>query len=209
MVRAPDAGTRNAAAMTGAQLVKEVERREDVALGNAYAIAVALMELSKPARYKEELGFESVEELLEKKGLSSRMTAHKHVTVVNVLSEKEVRWIYLLICWVLRQDANADPRKVLAPGFRVGGMLVPELSVRDLREALRRLGSGGAPAVPATAATTKRGAQRLRGAFRRVRIAAAVRAHTRDEQPHVSARMEPNAALRLAQVLVASKAGST
>src|SRR5688572_13659169 len=194
MLRAPDAGTRSAAAMTGAQLVGEVERREEVAFGNTYAIAVALMELSKPARYKDELGFESVEELLEAKGLSSRMTAHKHVTVVNVLSEKNVRWIggmeksYLLIRWVLRQDEAADPRKVLEPGFRVAGKLVQELSVRELREALRKLAMPADAPPPATAATTKRGARRLRGAFRKVRIATAVRAHTQDAEPHVSAR---------------------
>jgi hypothetical protein len=215
MGRAPDAAAREAAAKTGVELVNEVLQREDAALANTYAIAVALMELAKPQRYRDELKLASFEELLEKKGMSSRMTAHKHVTVVSVFSEKEVRWIggmeksYLLIRWVRRRDAGADPREVLKPGAQVLGKLVPELSVRDLREALRTLAAGDAARTPATVAATKRGAARLRGAFRRVRIAAAVRAHLQDDQPHVSARFAAAAAVRLAEVLAAGKAGST
>jgi hypothetical protein len=112
-----------------------------------------------------------------------------------------------------RRDANADPRAViLAGGTRVGGKLVPELSVRDVREALRALLAPGVTTA-ASATATKKGARTLRGAFRRVRILAAVRAHTQDRSPFVSAQLAPANAVKLAETLREAagsrKAGST
>jgi hypothetical protein len=89
---------------------------------------------------------------------------------------------------------------------------VPELSVRDLRAALRELVAPAATA-PASAAATKKGARSLRGVFRRLRIAAAVRAHTQERVPFVSAQLGVASAVKLAETLreamASRKAGST
>ena len=83
------------------------------------------------------------EELLDEYDLGSRMTAHKYITVADVFLEEHVRFIrgmekaYLLIRWVRRRDANAEPRDLLAPGTKVLGKLVPELAAR--RAGMRRL----------------------------------------------------------------------
>ncbi len=216
--RPADAASRQAAALTAKQLVADIALREAKALGNNYAIAMALRELAKPARYHDEMKFDTFEALLDAHDLGSRMTAHKYITVADVFLEEHVRFIggmekaYLLIRWVRRRDAKAEPKELLAPGTKVLGKLVPELSVRDLRAALRELEAPPA-ATPASAAATKKGARSLRGAFRRVRIAAAVRAHTQERVPFVSAQLAVASAVKLAETLRGAmalrKAGST
>ncbi len=219
--RPVDAASRAAGAASAKALVADIRKREELALKNSYAIAMGLRELAKPARYREEMGLESFEALLEKFELGSRMTAHKYIAVADVFVEEQVRFIggmekaYLLIRWVRRQDPHAEPRDLLKPGTKVLGKTVPELSVRDLRAALRALEATGTTGTtaPANAVATKKGARSLRGAFRRVRIAAAVRAHTQERTPFVSAHLAAASAVKLAETLreaVASrKAGST
>src|SRR5688572_7091359 len=53
------------AALDARQVLDEIVRRLDVAAANAYALALCLRELSRPERYRGELGFKSFEELLE------------------------------------------------------------------------------------------------------------------------------------------------
>jgi hypothetical protein len=52
------------ARLSARQVVEEIGRRIEVGAGNAYAMAVCLRELSRPERYRGELGFSSFEALL-------------------------------------------------------------------------------------------------------------------------------------------------
>src|SRR5262245_26727900 len=80
------------AKLSAKQVIAEIARRQDVAIGNAYAMGLCLKELSRPERYRDELGFKSFEELLgAHEHLPTRMTAHKYFTVIEIFSEVEVR----------------------------------------------------------------------------------------------------------------------
>src|SRR4030095_11071491 len=113
------------APLTGKQGVAEIERRQDVAIGNAYAMALCLKELSRPERYRTELGFKSFEEFLAAHDrLPTRMTCHKWFTVIAIFSEAEVRRLggmekcYHVIRSSKRTNPAADPRELLKDGAR-------------------------------------------------------------------------------------------
>src|SRR5262245_42406988 len=83
------AGDRQLARMSGAELVAEIERRTNVAIGNNYAMARCLWQLTQPARYQA-LGFKSFEALLKgHQRLPTRVTAHKWFTVLAHFDEAE------------------------------------------------------------------------------------------------------------------------
>jgi hypothetical protein len=217
VVAGPTTGAAVFARMTAEDVVKELLRREDVALGNAYAMGLCLRELARPERYSGELGFKSFKALLAERDLPTRMTAHKLIAVVSTFSEAEVRRLggvekaYALIRWTKRKDPSGDPKRFLEAGARFGGKPVTDVSGRQIREALADL----ARSVTDTRESdeqTKRAARTLRTGFRKVKIAAAVRAHTRAEStaPYVGVQLRAAQAANLAALLKAvGKAGLT
>jgi hypothetical protein len=209
-LRPADDGSRKAAAMTAEEVVAELRRREGLDLGNTYAMAVCLHELSKVERYRNELKYESFESLLEDLGLGSRVTAFKHIVVEQTFSQADVEYVggmeksYLLIRWSRRSKPKANPRDLLAPGLVVLGKRVPELSVRDLRNALREL--EGEPAMAgASAEATKKSARQLRGWLERAKIRVAVRAHMHEGKAYVSARFSAASATQLSEIVKAAR----
>ena len=139
------------AAWASEQVIARLRDRGDVYTDAAYEMGEALRELSRPERYRDELGHGSLEELLVVHGLPCRSTAHKFVRVVTTYSLAEVKWLggmekcYRLIRGVEREDPHADPRSVLEPGARVAGLDVRAASARELLVAQRRLQSGRGP----------------------------------------------------------------
>jgi hypothetical protein len=204
----PPKPDRQLAALTAQQVIAEVKRRQDVAIGNMYAMALCLRELSRPERYRDELKFRSFEALLMAHAeLPSRMTCHKYFTVVSVFSEAEVKQLggieksYELIRSVRQTNPKGDPRAVLKTDARVLGVKVNEVSARGLRDLLR-----GEPRRPKVSSEpAKRAAGRLRRAFKRLTVAARLRAHVHDGAPCV----ETHFAVKGATDLVAMLKGAT
>ena len=200
--------------LTGKQVIDEIERRQAVAIGNAYAMALCLKELSRPERYRDELGFASFEALLAKhEHLPSRMSAHKWFTVIETFKEEEVRRLggmekcYTLIRSMKLTRPGADPREVLKEGARVLGVKVNEASGRQVRELLRKR-----PRRPKVATKdARRTAERLRNGFRRVRVAAKMRVHVHEGAPCVETHLPAKSAAELVTVLKTAQpfAGAT
>jgi hypothetical protein len=193
------------AKLTASQVIDEIGRRLEAAAGNAYTMAVCLRELSRPERYRRELGFASFEELLAAHPfLPTRMTAFKWFTVVGAFGEDEVRRVggmeksYLLIRASRRLDPKADPRKLLATGARVGGVRATATSARMLREVLRKIGQRRKRPDTKVA---KSAARRLRNAFRRISVTAAIRVHVHQSLACVATHLGETSAARLVEYL--------
>ena len=199
-----------------------LRERMNAVAGATYGMGVALQELAKPERYRDELGFRSLEELLTAHGLPSRVTAYKLITVVTTFSLREVNDLggmeksFLLVRGVRREDPRGDVRKVLAPGARIAGVDVRAASVRTLRAALRALGrtplavgrgpvqagDDDAGAMPlADPGAAGRAGERLRSACRRATLPARIRVHHEDGVACVSAHFVVASAVRLAQII--------
>lgn len=146
--------------LTAEQLIQQIERTEAASASNTYALGACLQELSLPKRYKDELGFATFEELLEKRKLPSRMTAFKLMRVVATFTDAEVQRLggmektYALMKYAKRMNI-ADPRKYLAPSARVGGTSVSNMSVRDIQSASNKFASDADTAAEASTAVHK------------------------------------------------------
>ena len=200
----PSKPDRQLAGLTAQQVIAEVMRRQDVAIGNMYAMALCLRELSRPERYRDELKFRSFEALLAAHAeLPSRMTCHKYFTVVSVFSEAEVKRLggmekcYELIRSQRQTNPKGDPRALLKTDARVLGVRVNEVSARGLRELLR--GRTQHPKVSTEGA--KRVARRLRTAFRRLLVDARLRVHTHDGAACVETHFPVKGATDLVPIL--------
>jgi hypothetical protein len=195
------------AALDARQVLDEIVRRLDVAAANAYALALCLRELSRPERYRGELGFKSFEELLEAHAfLPTRMTAFKWFTVVGTLSAEEVRAAggmeksYLLIRASRRLDPMADPRKYLTKGAKIGGVAATATSARHLREVLRRIGERNKHKRPDTK-VAKSAARRMRTALRHAKVVGAIRVHVHQSSACVAAHFGDTEAVKLVDYL--------
>ena len=154
----PDARAGWMAPWPSGQVIARLRERGEVYTNAAYEMGEALRELSRPERYRDELGCGSLEELLVVHGLPCRSTAHKFISVVTTFSLAEVKALGGMekCYWIIRgeklADPAADPRRALEPGARIMGLDVQSASARQLRMAQRkeRVARGpdaGGPAV--------------------------------------------------------------
>jgi hypothetical protein len=195
------------AARDAREVLAEIVRRLDAGAANAYALALCLRELSRPERYRRELGFKSFEALLEAHAfLPTRMTAFKWFTVVGTLSEDEVRQAggmeksYLLIRASRRLDPKGDPRKLLAKGAQIGGVAATATSARVLRDMLRKIAERNKRKRPDTS-VAKSAARRLRTALGHVRVVGAIRVHVHHSSSCVAAHFGDGEAVKLVEYL--------
>jgi hypothetical protein len=198
--------------LTAEQLIQQIERTEAASASNTYALGACLAELALPKRYKDELGFATFEELLEKRKLPSRMTAFKLMRVVAMFSDAEVQRLggmektYALMRYAKRMNI-ADPRKYLAPSARVGGTSVSNMSVRDIHSAIRSFnGDDGAAAETSSAAhrAATKASSALGRALKRVGLKHRMRVHAHGDEC-VSAHFDAATAAALASMLTKLK----
>jgi hypothetical protein len=188
--------------MTAEQVIAQIARYETSSASNAYALGQCLSELSRPKRYRDELGFDSFEALLVGRNLPTRVTAFKLITVVSTFSEPEVKQLggteksYALIRYAKQEKPNGDPRRLLAPSARVLGRVVGSVSARELNREL----IGGVSPTPAQTAAAKKAASRLGSALRRAGVSHRMRVHTHGGRC-VSAHLDPEMAGQLAGLL--------
>ncbi|MCC6526794.1 MAG: hypothetical protein IT373_29365 [Polyangiaceae bacterium] len=203
---------------SAAQILEQVRPRFDAFTSAGYGLGVAFLELSRPGRYRDELGYGSFEELLEGQGLGTRMTAYKYMTVVPHYSStspcrraSSPRRAYI-IRGLKAENPEADPRIALEPGSRVAGVDVHASTGRQIRDAVRGLNSrprpSGRPIRPDTK-PMRRAAGRFRSAMKRADIPARVRVHSEDGKPCVGAHFDAGPALRVAQLVRAALAHAT
>ena len=204
------------------EVLAGLRERMNAVAGATYGMGVALRELARPERYRDELGFRSLEELLAAYGLPSRVTAYKLITVVATFGLREVNELggmektFMLVRGAKREDPGGDVRRVLAPGARIAGVDVQSASVRTLRDALRALGRtplalGRGPALPgaddagsaplADPGAAGRAGDRLRSACKKAVLPARIRVHHEDGVACVSAHFVVASAVRLAQII--------
>ena len=130
-------------ALSAEQVIAEIERHGEATGMAAYEQGLRFLELSKPKRYRDELGYRTFEELLVARDLPSRMTAYKLIEVVSTFSQPEVKQLggvartYALVRFVKRQNENADPRKLLAPNARVLGRALADVKTSEIEKAMR------------------------------------------------------------------------
>jgi hypothetical protein len=199
-------------ALAARQVLDEFARRVDLGIDNAYSLAMCLRELSRPERYRDELGFKSFEQLLAAHAfLPSRMTAHKWFTVIGNFSQDEVKRLggfeksYLLVRASLRVDPKANPRDMVS-GRKFPFKIDPrKVSTRGVNSLLRGIGKGRRK--PDTKGA-RRAAGMLRTRFRRARVEAAVRVHLHDGKPCVAAHFaERSAGTLVSYMKAAQRAG--
>jgi hypothetical protein len=200
------------ARLTAEQLIAQITRTEAASASNAYLLGSYLQELSQPKRYKDELGFGTFEELLEKRELPSRVTAFKLIKVVGTFSDAEVQQLggmeksYTLIRYAKRQGAGADPRKFLAPNARVGGNSVSKISIRALNGIMRAMTPGNANDTDAAAANdaahkaATKASNALGRALKRAGLKHRMRVHAHGTEC-VSAHFDSATATQLAALL--------
>jgi hypothetical protein len=187
--------------MTAEQVIAQIERYEASSASNAYALGQCSSELSRPKRYRDELGFDTFEALLVGRSLPTRVTAFKLITVISTFSKPEVKQLggteksYALIRYAKQEKPNGDPRRLLASGARVLGRAVGSVSARELNRALM----GGKSPTPAQTAAAKKAASRLGSALRRAGVSHRMRVHTHGGRC-VSAHFDPEMAVQLADM---------
>ncbi|MBI4957526.1 MAG: hypothetical protein HY908_36300 [Myxococcales bacterium] len=209
---------------SAAQILEQARPRFDTLTSAAYVLGVAFRELSRPERYRDELGYRSFEELLDAERLGCRMTAHKYKTVVPHFSLAEVKKLggmekcYYIVCGVKAESPAGDPRIALEPGSRVAGLDVYASSGRQLRDAVRGLKPrprpSGRPVRPIRpirpdTSAMRRAAERFRSAMKRAEIQARVRVHSEDGKPCVAAHFDTGPALRVAELVRAGLGHAT
>ncbi|MCC6526087.1 MAG: hypothetical protein IT373_25795 [Polyangiaceae bacterium] len=192
------------------QILEQVRPRFEAFTVAGYVLGVAFRQLSRPERYRDELGYRSFEALLEAERLGSRMTAHKYSEVVSSFSLEQVKELggmekcYHIVRGLKAENPEADPRIALEPGSRVAGLDVRRSSARQIRDAVRglrqRLSPSGRPIRPDTR-PMRRAAERLRSAMKRAAIPARVRVHREDGKPCVAAHFDAGPALRVAELV--------
>lgn len=198
--------------MSTRDLIDSIQHFEASSATNSYSLGMCLRELSRPERYRDELGFATFEELLVKRELPSRMTAFKLVSVVSTFSEVEVTEVggleksYALIRYAKRQGI-ADAKRFASPTARLLGSTVGKLSVRDINGALRTTGADENAALAMSAATkkaAKKASSQLGRALKRAGLKHRMRIH-----PHgdtcVSAHFDASNATALADLLTKLK----
>jgi hypothetical protein len=187
--------------LSAEQLIAQVGRYEASSTSNAYALGQILRELSLPKRFRDELGFESFEELLEARSLPSRVTAFKLITVVSTFSDAETQQLggteksYALIRFA-KQSGNSDPRRMLAPNARVLGRAVAAISTREINRGLR----GEPDASSPEAVAARKASARLGSALRRAGVEHRMRVHSHGQRC-VSAHFDAASARQLADAL--------
>lgn len=130
--------------MTGEQLIAEVHaRREQVAV-SFYSMGLVLRELARPERYRLELGFETFEDLVEARYLTSRITAMKLIAVASTFPEPQARMLgveksYALLRYASIQGSARDAVRLVATNAVIEGEPVERISLRELVEAARHL----------------------------------------------------------------------
>jgi hypothetical protein len=150
------------ARMSAEEVIAVIERHEASTQSNAYSLGVCLRELSQPKRYKDELRFQTFEELLTKRELPSRVTAFKLISVVSTFTETEVTQLggpektYALIRYA--KVTRSDPRRFATPHARILGTTASRVSVRDINEAIRSNNTG--ETAPSLSAATKKAAKK-------------------------------------------------
>jgi len=161
------------ARMTAEQLIAEVHARRDQITVAFYAMGLLLRELSRPERYQAELGFQTFEELVDARYLTSRMTAMKLIAVASTFPEPQARQLgveksYALLRYASIQGAPRDAVRLVASNAVIDGEHVLDMSVRDVVEAARNLREQLHPPAPSEdEAAARRAARALQAALRK------------------------------------------
>jgi hypothetical protein len=199
------------ARMSGEELIAQIERYEEASASNTYALGACLRELSQPKRYKDELGFQTFEELLVARELPSRVTAFKLINVVSTYSDAEVKQLggteksYAIIRYAkYQQGANSDPRKYLLPNARLLGTAIAKLSTREINGAARASkGNEDSDALAESSAAKKtalKASSKLGHALKQAGLKHRMRVHAHGEEC-VSAHFDAPTATTLADLL--------
>lgn len=165
--------------MSAEEIITEAGKYTQATTSARYALGTCLLELARPERYQDELGFDTFEELLRARALPKRVTAHKLIRVLTTYSEREVKQLggfeksYALVRFTKRKDAKAEPRQLLLPTARVFGKLLRELSVREVNDAA----NGYYGPAKAKLTKAKEVGSRLESALRRAGLEPDTRVH--------------------------------
>jgi hypothetical protein len=198
--------------MSARDLITSIEQFEASCATNSYQLGMCLRELAKPERYRDEMGCETFEELLERRELPGRFQAFKLVSVVSTFSEAEVTQVggmekgYALIRYAKRQGI-ADARRFASPTARLLGSTVGKLSVRDINGALRTIGADENAALAMSVATkkaAKKASSRLGRALKRAGLKHRMRIHAHGDTC-VSVHFDAPNATALADLLTKLK----
>jgi hypothetical protein len=193
--------------MTGERLVREVLVRREHVTANFYAMGLALRELSRPERYRDELGFQTFEDLVEQRYLTSKMTAAKLIAVASTFPEDQAVQLgvekgYALIRYASIEHDARYAVVMFEKNEKIGGEPVLVASVRDINEAAKRKRESlREPRAPSDDETTaRRAARATQAGLRRAGMrSASARAHRHAGVWCVRIDLSPTDALALTE----------
>jgi len=159
--------------MTAEELIRVVHAEREEATRAFYAMGLALRELSRKERYKDELGFATFEELVDARYLTSRMTAAKLIAVASTFPAPQAQKLgveksYALIRYASVKGQPRDAVRLAISNAVIDGEPVLTISVRELVRATQRLRESLDPPEPSeNENAARRAARALQAALRR------------------------------------------
>lgn len=142
LVRQAQAG-RNKNRKKAEALLREIRARLKRIETDFHAVGVGLRKLAQPQMYSS-LGYSSFRGLLEKEQLLPRTTAYRLIAVSEAFGTRDVKRLGAARAYELLAYAEATPAEDLAKELaredaRIGRRKVSSMSVRELREATRKV----------------------------------------------------------------------
>ncbi|MFW5920535.1 MAG: hypothetical protein ACOCUS_01750 [Polyangiales bacterium] len=128
------------------RLVADVRERKRRIASDFYAMGEALRELKRPEMYGA-LRYPSFRQLLSDQQLVSRSTAFKLIAVTETYPKDQALALglekaYGLIRWSNAADTDESPSELAAGDALIGDRAIHDITVRDLRERVRRIDPG-------------------------------------------------------------------
>jgi hypothetical protein len=133
-------------------LLAEIARRKDHIAEAFYDIGLALVQLSKKKLYVA-LGYGSFDELLQKRNVMNTSTARGLVRLVTTMTREQAlaygqEKAIALIGYATATPALDTPKTLMETGQLPDGKPVAEASVRDIKQAARRVRAAQGKAAP-------------------------------------------------------------
>lgn len=190
------------AAMTAEQLIGEIARHISSTSATSYAMGLCYKELSQPSRYQDELGFDTFEDLLAARGLPTRMTAYKLISVVSTYSERDVKQLggmdktYKFLRLLKLKGAPTDVKSAQNLSIKLFGRPLNLVPTSEVEAAARGESVQSKPSLSAA----KKASSRLGSALRRVGLKVRMRTHHHGG-PCVNAHLTPEHANAIADMM--------
>ena len=194
--------------MSAEELVRLVAAKHARVAEEFFSMGRLLQELSRPERYKVELGYATFEEMVEARHVTNRMTASKLIAVVSTFPQRIATSLgmeksYALMRYAAVTGAARGAVELAASNALIAGQRVSDISVHGINDARRELREKLHPPAPNEGqAAAKAAARRLQAALRQAGARdARARAHREGGVWRVRVVLSAEGATKAADVL--------